>query len=183
VEEEQSPSLPLRGSDQVAVARRKTGPPSSAALPPLERVSQKLAQLIILGRRERFGGAVPSGRINLRLLCVLLHFPCIPWFASRVSVTYNESRELYVQTEVEPVWESCSRRCIMGIVTLEGVVEKGQIRLKGDIRLPEKTKVYVIVPDIQIKRGARIFSPRLAHPEQAVDFEMEVIEESPDASV
>ena len=71
----------------------------------------------------------------------------------------------------------------MGIVTLEGVVEKGQIRLKGDIRLPEKTKVYVIVPDIQIKRGARIFSPRLAHPEQAVDFEMEVIEESADANV
>ena len=71
----------------------------------------------------------------------------------------------------------------MGIVTLEGVVEHGQIRLKDDIRLPEKTKVYVIVPDIQIKRGARIFSPRLAHPEQAGDFEMEVIVESPDASV
>ena len=71
----------------------------------------------------------------------------------------------------------------MGVVTLEGVVEQGQIRLKDDIRLPEKTKVYVIVPDIQIKRGARIFSPRLAHPEQAVDFEMEVIEEAPDASV
>ena len=69
----------------------------------------------------------------------------------------------------------------MGIVTLEGVVEQGQIRLKDDIRLPEKTKVYVIVPDIQIKRGARIFSPRLARPDQAVDFEMEVLEESSDA--
>ena len=71
----------------------------------------------------------------------------------------------------------------MGIVTLEGVVEHGQIRLRDDIRLPDKTKVYVIVPDIQIKRGAHIVSPRLAHPEQAVDFEMEVIEGSPDASV
>jgi hypothetical protein len=71
----------------------------------------------------------------------------------------------------------------MSIVTLEGVVEHGQIRLKDDIRLPDKTKVYVIVPDIQIKRDARIFSPRLVHPEQAADFEMEVIEESPDASV
>ena len=71
----------------------------------------------------------------------------------------------------------------MSIVTLEGVVEKGQIRLLSDLRLPDKTKVYVIVPDIQVKQSARIFSPRLAHPEQAVDFEMEVIVESPDASV
>ncbi len=63
----------------------------------------------------------------------------------------------------------------MGIVTLEGVVERGQIRLKADVRLPEKTKVYVIVPDIQIEQGARIFSPRLTPPEQAADFEMQVI--------
>ena len=71
----------------------------------------------------------------------------------------------------------------MGVLAFEGVVEDGQIRLKDGIRLPDKTKVYVIVPDIQVKRGARIFSPRLAHPEQAADFEMEVIEESADASV
>jgi hypothetical protein len=72
----------------------------------------------------------------------------------------------------------------MGIATFEGVVvEHGQIQLKGAIRLPEKTKVYVIVPDIQINQTARVFSPRLVHPEQIVDFELEVIEESPDASV
>lgn len=71
----------------------------------------------------------------------------------------------------------------MGVVALEGVVENGQIRLKDGIRLPDKTRVYVIVPDIQIKRGARIFSPRLAHPEQSADFEMEIIEGSVDASV
>jgi hypothetical protein len=35
----------------------------------------------------------------------------------------------------------------------------------------------------EVERGARIFSPRLAHPEQAVDFEMDIIKESPDASV
>ena len=71
----------------------------------------------------------------------------------------------------------------MGIVTFEGVVEHGQIRLKPSIRLPEKAKVYVIIPDIQIEREARIFSPRLAHPAQAADFELEVIEGSFDASV
>ncbi len=31
-------------------------------------------------------------------------------------------------------------------------------------------------------RIARIFSPRLAHPEQAIDFEMQIIDESPDTS-
>ncbi len=71
----------------------------------------------------------------------------------------------------------------MGVVTLEGIVKHGQIQLKTNVRLPEQTKVYVVVPDVQIEQRARIFSPRLAHPEQAVDFEMQVIEESPDASV
>jgi hypothetical protein len=30
----------------------------------------------------------------------------------------------------------------MSIVTIEGVVEDGQIRLKNDIHLPDNTKVY-----------------------------------------
>jgi len=71
----------------------------------------------------------------------------------------------------------------MGIATFEGVVEHGQIRLKDAVRLPEKTKVYVLVPDIQISRAARVFSPRLVDPEQIVDFELEVIEGSSDAGV
>ena len=66
----------------------------------------------------------------------------------------------------------------MSVATFEGVVvEHGQIQLKDAVRLPEKTKVYVIVPDVQISQTARVFSPRLAHPEQMVDFELEVIEE------
>jgi predicted transcriptional regulator len=32
------------------------------------------------------------------------------------------------------------------------------------------------VEDIQIEQIAYIFSPRLAHPEQAADFEMEIVE-------
>jgi hypothetical protein len=71
----------------------------------------------------------------------------------------------------------------MQVTAFEGIVEDGQIRLKTDIHLPEKTKVYVIVPDFEAKRVVHVFSPRLAHPEQAADFEKEVIEEPPDASV
>ena len=62
----------------------------------------------------------------------------------------------------------------MSIVTLEGIVQEGQIRLKTDFHLPDKTKVYVVVPDIQGEKYAHIFSPRLANPEQAIDFKMEI---------
>lgn len=65
----------------------------------------------------------------------------------------------------------------MQVVTFEGVVEKGKIRLKNNVSLPEKTKVYVIVPEFETRQKARIFSPRLVHPEQAGDFVKEVIEE------
>jgi hypothetical protein len=66
----------------------------------------------------------------------------------------------------------------MSIATFEGVVEQGQIRLKSGVQLPERTKVFVIVPDNQIERSVRIHSPRLAHPEQAADFELEIVEAS-----
>jgi hypothetical protein len=72
---------------------------------------------------------------------------------------------------------------IVRIVTIEGVVEHGQIRLKNDVHLPDNTKVYVVVPDMQVQQTAYILSPRLAHPEQAADFKLEVIEEPVDADV
>ena len=71
----------------------------------------------------------------------------------------------------------------MGIVTLEGIVEQGQIKLAGNVRLPEQTKVYVVVPDMQVTQTVHVHSPRLAHTEQAADFALEVIEPSPDASL
>ena len=71
----------------------------------------------------------------------------------------------------------------MGIITFEGVVEHGQIRLNAGVRLPEKAKVYVVIPDVQVERSARIISPRLAHPAQSSDFELEIIEEPSDAIV
>jgi NADPH-dependent ferric siderophore reductase len=63
----------------------------------------------------------------------------------------------------------------MRILTLEGVVHRDRIYVRTNVRLPENTKVYVIVPDVQVEQVARVFSPRLAHPEQAADFRMEIV--------
>lgn len=71
----------------------------------------------------------------------------------------------------------------MPILTLEGVVEHGQIKLKTPLALPEHTKVYVLIPDLRVEQSARLLSPRLRHPAQAADFAMEVVEESDDAGV
>ena len=64
----------------------------------------------------------------------------------------------------------------MSITTYEGVVEKGKIRLKSDVKLPENIRVYVIVPETQTeeKKTARIHTPRLTHRRQAGDFKMKV---------
>ncbi len=71
----------------------------------------------------------------------------------------------------------------MQVTTFEGVIENGKIRLKTNINLPEKMKVYVIIPGFETKKVAHVYSPRLVHPEQAVDFKKEVIEELPNAGV
>ena len=71
----------------------------------------------------------------------------------------------------------------MGIVTLEGIVEGGQVRLPTNVRLPDSTRVYVVVPGLEVEQLARIFSPRLARPEQASEFRMEVVEDDSDAGV
>ena len=62
----------------------------------------------------------------------------------------------------------------MSILTLEGIVDHGQIRLPANVRLPENARVYVLVPEVQVEGVARIASPRLAHPEDAADFVMEI---------
>jgi hypothetical protein len=66
----------------------------------------------------------------------------------------------------------------MGVTTVEGVVENGQIRLPATVRLPERTKVYVIIPDIEVQAVAYI-----GNPEQAADFQKEVLEEPSDADL
>ncbi len=65
----------------------------------------------------------------------------------------------------------------MGVVTLEGIVEQGQIKITSGVSLPERTKVYIVVPDSGIvNRTVNLHSPRLARPEQATEFGMEVVE-------
>jgi hypothetical protein len=62
----------------------------------------------------------------------------------------------------------------MSVVTYEGIVENGQIRLNTEVRLPEHAKVYVIVPDGRDLPVARVISPRLADPRDAAKFKMEI---------
>ena len=71
----------------------------------------------------------------------------------------------------------------MRITTYEGIIENGQIRLPANVQLPEKAKVYVVVPDVEMKSLAYVASPRLVHSEQAADFKKEVLEEIDDASL
>ena len=71
----------------------------------------------------------------------------------------------------------------MAVLTFEGIVENGQIRLHDHVTLPEHTKVYVVIPNVEIAAQARVYSPRLAHPEQAADFAKQIIEVSADAEL
>jgi hypothetical protein len=71
----------------------------------------------------------------------------------------------------------------MAILTIEGIVENGQIRLRDNVTLPERTKVYVVIPDVETALQAYIYSPRLVHPEQAADFAKQIIEVSADAEL
>lgn len=71
----------------------------------------------------------------------------------------------------------------MQVTAFEGVIEDGQIRLKANVTLPEKTKVYVVIPNFEKEEIFHVYTPRLAHPEQAADFAKEVIKESSDAGV
>ena len=66
----------------------------------------------------------------------------------------------------------------MKTTTYEAIVENGQIKLPATVHLPEHTKVLVVVPDVEGIAVSRIYSPRLAHPEQASDFAKEMLKES-----
>jgi len=67
------------------------------------------------------------------------------------------------------------------LATYEGVVENGHVTLPPDVHIPNETRVYVLVPDVDTQRTLQILSPRLVDPSQAKDFVKEVIEETPDA--
>ena len=58
----------------------------------------------------------------------------------------------------------------MSVASFEAVVENGQIKLPENMRIPEHTRVYVVIPDAGQPLTSKVLSPRLAHPEQAQDF-------------
>lgn len=37
----------------------------------------------------------------------------------------------------------------MAVKTFQGTIEKGLVRLPADVLLPDKMKVYVVVPDVE----------------------------------
>ena len=52
-----------------------------------------------------------------------------------------------------------------------------RLNFEMNVLTMQGTKVFIVVPDIEIEEtGVHLHSPRLAHPEQATDFEMEVVE-------
>ena len=67
--------------------------------------------------------------------------------------------------------------------TFAGVVEGGQILLNGNVRLPEKTKVLVVVEDRDIGAIHCSRTPCLANKDQESDFRMVIVEKGPDAGV
>jgi hypothetical protein len=69
------------------------------------------------------------------------------------------------------------------LATYEGIVEDGHVTLPPNADIPEKTRVYVLVPEVETQRTYYVASPRLVHPEQAKDFELQVIEETTNGDV
>ena len=67
--------------------------------------------------------------------------------------------------------------------TYEGIVANGQIQIVGDVKFPENTRVFVVVPNEVELPSKRVATPRLVHPEHIIDFQMEVIDEAPDAGL
>jgi hypothetical protein len=68
----------------------------------------------------------------------------------------------------------------MSVSTIEGYVENGQIHVPANVKLPDRAKVYIVIPDLDTLRGPiRILSPRLANPQQAADFRKELVKEGP----
>lgn len=64
----------------------------------------------------------------------------------------------------------------MQVTAIEGIVKNGQIVLTEDIKLPEMTTVYIVVPKIEKNQKPRIMSPKLIDKSKLADFEREIIE-------
>lgn len=45
----------------------------------------------------------------------------------------------------------------MQVTTFEATIENGQVRFEGEVSLPEKTKVYVVVPEFEQSANGKKF--------------------------
>ena len=63
--------------------------------------------------------------------------------------------------------------------TDESVVENGRVASPLEADVTDETTL-IVLPDLDPQRTYAVVSPRLAHKEQAKDFVLEVIEETPD---
>jgi hypothetical protein len=48
----------------------------------------------------------------------------------------------------------------MAVATFEGIVENSQIRLREGVKLPVRTRFYVVVPELEVMPRAHVHSPR-----------------------
>jgi hypothetical protein len=64
------------------------------------------------------------------------------------------------------------------LATYEGIIENGHVTLPPDVGIPDKTRVYVVVPGSETVSRFHVASPHLVNPEQAKDFEKRVIEDT-----
>jgi len=66
----------------------------------------------------------------------------------------------------------------MSLMTLEGIIKDGQIRLNSRIDLPENAKVYVIFPEIIDNRTSFYGRPHFIPPDQTEKPSLEMVEMS-----
>ena len=59
-----------------------------------------------------------------------------------MKIRLNKRKIIFLRYNTDKLTEN-----IMSVSTYKGTVENGVIKLKIDIKLPEKTEVYVVVPE------------------------------------
>lgn len=84
--------------------------------------------------------------------------------------------------EAVRIREHAARRNSVDGTTYQATVVNGQIHLPQNVHRPENGIVYVVIPASSTAPLGTVRSPRLARPEQAVDFQM-TVENAADAGV
>jgi hypothetical protein len=73
----------------------------------------------------------------------------------------------------------------MAVTAIEATIEKGQLRLPENVRLPERAKVYLVITEEEtegvelppLPPVVHIRSPRFANPQDAAHFQKFIVTE------